>query len=211
MKKVFDERNASADELWEYYMLEYKSTNAISRYLYDRFFSTIKKIIDSLEPDIKILEVGCGPGESSRRIMSFLKTQHFEASEYDPRLVRKLNELNPGFNLIEESVYEMKREDNSFDLVIMLEVLEHLDEIEKALSELFRVSNKYVLLSVPMEPLWRILNLIRFKYVKAFGNTPGHINHFTPNKLKKLISKFGKVLLLKKPYPWLLCLAEKYK
>ncbi|MGB9696414.1 MAG: class I SAM-dependent methyltransferase [Ignavibacteria bacterium] len=209
MKRAFDESTATADELWEYYMLEYKSTNVISRYLYNRFFNTIKEMIDLLEPDIRILEVGCGPGESSRRIMSFLKKQHFEVSEYDPRLVKKLSETNPEFRVIEESVYEMKREDNSFDLVIMLEVLEHLYDVEKALGELFRVSSKYVLLSVPMEPIWRILNLIRLKYVTDFGNTPGHINHFTPGKLKKLVSKFGKVVILKKPFPWLLCMATK--
>lgn len=209
MKKGFNENTATADELWAYYMLEYKSTNVISRYLYNNFFRTIKEVIDVLEPDIRILEVGCGPGESSRRILSFLKKQHFEASEYDPRLVSKLKETNPEFQVIEESVYDLKREDNSFDLVIMLEVLEHLDDVEKALSELFRVSRKYVLLSVPMEPIWRILNLIRLKYVMDFGNTPGHINHFTPTKLKKVISKFGKVVLLRKPFPWLLCMATK--
>lgn len=209
MKKGFDETTATADELWEYYMLEYESSNFISRYLYNRFFRSIKEVIDSLEPNIRILEVGCGPGESSRRITSFLKNQYFEASEYDPRLVKKLQETKPKFRVIEESVYEMKRENNSFDLVIMLEVLEHLDDVEKALSELFRVSSKYVLVSVPMEPVWRILNLVRFKYVSDLGNTPGHINHFTPSKLKRLISKFGKVVLLKKPFPWLLCLATK--
>ena len=44
-----------------------------------------------------------------------------------------------------------------------------------------------MIITVPNEPLWRILNILRFKYLKDFGNTPGHVNHFSKEKLKKII------------------------
>jgi hypothetical protein len=39
--------------------------------------------------------------------------------------------------------------DNEFDLVVCTEVLEHLDNLHAMVDELFRVSNKYVLISLP--------------------------------------------------------------
>ena len=57
----------------------------------------------------------------------------------------------------------------------MLEVLEYLGNPKVALQELFRVYCKYVLISVPYESLWSILNILRGKYVKCLGNTLGYI------------------------------------
>jgi len=39
--------------------------------------------------------------------------------------------------------------DNEFDLVVCTEVLEHLENFHEMIDELFRVSNKYILISLP--------------------------------------------------------------
>ena len=80
--------------------------------------------------------------------------------------------------------------------------MEHLENPEKALSELARITKKYVIISTPNEPIWRILNCVRGKYIKDFGNTPGHINHWSSKSLKKMISKYFKIIEVKKPLPW---------
>ena len=92
-----------------------------------------------------------------------------------------------------DSIYNIDSNDNNYDLVIACEVLEHLEEPEIALSELFRISNKYVLISVPNEPFWRIANFARGKYLNRLGNTPGHINHWSKNGIIDLTSKYGTV------------------
>jgi 2-polyprenyl-3-methyl-5-hydroxy-6-metoxy-1,4-benzoquinol methylase len=129
-------------------------------------------------------------------------------SEYDKRYVQKMKETNFSIPFIQESVYSLKRDDKSFDSIVMLEVLEHLENVELALRELTRVSRKYVVISVPHEPVWRILNLIRGKYVKYLGNTPGHINHWNPMTLKSLLSKYGKVKNIYLPLPWIIAVLE---
>jgi len=207
--KEFDERSASVDELWEYCLEEYKNKNPLIQILLDNFFKKIEKIVSFLGNNLKILEVGCGAGESSRRIAAMLNTQHFEVSEFDERYVKKLKEINFPFRITQESVYALKRDGNEFDCVLLLEVLEHLDNVHLALMELFRVSRKYVVISIPNDPLWRILNMMRFKYLKYFGNTPGHINHWSKRGFKRLISKYGKVLEIYTPVPWIVVLAEK--
>ena len=72
------------------------------------------------------------------------------------------------------------------------------------------MSKRYVIIGVPREPLWRFLNMCRFKYLKHYGNTPGHLNHWSKKSLVKLIeNKFGKVIAIESPIPWTIVLAEK--
>jgi len=205
----------TTDELWEYNKLEYESQNPISKILYANFYKKIDIIIRKyIEERFSVLEVGCGAAESSLRIhftLSNLKPKvPFEASEYDIRYVEKINSLNYPFKVTHETVYNLKRDNGAFDLIFLLEVLEHLEFPEKAVEELFRVSSKYVVISVPNEPIWRMANMARFQYLKDFGNTPGHINHYNEKKLAKIIKPYGKVIKVFKPFPWLIMLAEKY-
>jgi len=205
---VFDDKNATADELWEYCLLEYQSNNPIVQYLISNFFSRIKLIINTLDKNDRLLEVGCGAGASSIKIAGMLSGQHYEVSEYDERYVQKMREKNFIIPFAQESVYSLKRPDKSFDCIIMLEVLEHLEDVELALRELTRVSRKYVVISVPFEPVWRSLNFIRGNYIKDLGNTPGHINHWNPITLKSLLSKHGKVIKTYLPLPWIISVLE---
>jgi ubiquinone/menaquinone biosynthesis C-methylase UbiE len=214
-KKFVGFEKMSMDELWEYNKLEYESQNPISNYLYSNFYTKIDSIlINYTQNSNRLLEVGCGAAESSLRIYKALvaldKETTFEASEYDVRYVEKINSLNFPFKVINENVYQLKRKENEFDMIFLLEVLEHLEFPVDAIKELFRVSSKYVVISVPNEPIWRFANMARLQYLKDLGNTPGHINHFNENKLTKLIAPYGKVVKVFKPFPWLIILAKKH-
>jgi ubiquinone/menaquinone biosynthesis C-methylase UbiE len=87
------------------------------------------------------------------------------------------------------SIYQIPYSDNDFNLVTCTEGLEHLEKPYEALEELYRVTNRYVVLSVLNEPIWRILNLSGFTYIRNLGNTPGHINHWIPKNIKSLLVK----------------------
>ncbi|MEO8209864.1 MAG: methyltransferase domain-containing protein [bacterium] len=208
-KKYEEFSEMSEDELWDYCMLEYNSTGFINKHIIENFYNKIKLALDELNNYQSVLEIGCGAGESSKRIFEMLYGRHFEASEYDSRYVRKLKGLNLPYKVTQESVYNLNRSNSEFDVILLLEVLEHLEDVENALSELFRVSKKYVIISVPNEPIWRIANMARLKYLKDFGNTPGHINHFSASSLKKILSKYGEIKKVYRPFPWIIVLAEK--
>lgn len=89
-----------------------------------------------------------------------------------------------------------------------LETLEHLDDPLAALRELKRVSRKYVIVSVPREPLWRILNCARGKYLGALGNTPGHINHWSTRGIRRFVAQELTVIDHRTPLPWSMVLAQ---
>ncbi len=194
--------------MWEWCLKEYESENPVARFLFNNFYSRIERVVSLLDKDDRILEVGCGAGVSSRRINAMLGGQRFEVSDVDSRYVSKLRTTDFPLPVRQESVLALDRPDKEFDCIFMLEVMEHVPDYEKALSELFRVSRKHVVISVPNEPLWRMLNVLRARYVKDFGNTPGHLNHWSPRSFRKLVSHYGDIVRMYTPLPWIIVLAR---
>ena len=61
--------------------------------------------------------------------------------------------------------------DQAFDLVLAIEVLEHVPGPESALAELARVCSGTLVASVPFEPIWRAGNLARRPLRRRAGAT----------------------------------------
>ena len=89
-----------------------------------------------------------------------------------------------------------------------IEVLEHVPEPEATLSEMARVARRHLLVSVPREPMWRMLNLARGAYLREMGNTPGHINHWSKVSFHSLLSRYGAVQEVRTPFPWTMLLVN---
>lgn len=185
--------------------------------LLDGYFLSVQDLVSdsgvATRKHVKAIELGCGEGFSTERLRKMLPSNiELRASEFVESLVPKARKRNPGVTITQESIYETKHKANSFDLIFLLEVLEHLDYPDKALAELARIlkPNGFLVLGVPREPLWCALNMARGKYLRHFGNTPGHLNHWPSFALKKDIEKhFGPVLITRKPLPWTQVLAQK--
>jgi hypothetical protein len=71
-----------------------------------------------------------------------------------------------------------------------------------------RVASRYLLVSVPREPLWRGLNMARGAYLKDLGNTPGHVNHWTKGSFVELLGRHGEVTEVRSPLPWTMLLVQ---
>ena len=88
-------------------------------------------------------------------------------------------------------------------------VVEHVDDPEKGLKELVRVTGKNLLLSVPNEPWFMMANFLRGKNLSRWGNDIEHINHWSTEKFKKFVGKEIAVKKVIRPFPWTLLIAEK--
>lgn len=189
----------------------------IGRKLLDNYFKSVDSLVKASgvagRKKLKAIELGCGEGFSTQRLRDLLPDNvELQASEYVKALVPKAQKRNPGVKISQESAYETKHADNTFDIVFLLEVLEHLDYPDKALKEISRIlkPDGYLILGVPREPLWCSLNMARGKYVRHFGNTPGHLNHWTSFMLRRYINRhFGNIIESRRPLPWTQVLAQK--
>jgi len=77
-----------------------------------------------------------------------------------------------------------------------------------ALRELARVARRDVVVSVPREPIWRIANMGRGKYLRELGNTPGHINHWSKGAFVSVVADELAVRQVRAPFPWTMVAAE---
>jgi len=117
--------------------LHYYYKNYDSKRRFCSYWHQIQEII-SLKPK-KILEIGIGSGFVSK----YLRDKKFNLITYD---IDKT--LRPD---VVGTILKAPFADQSFDVVACCEVLEHLpyEDFPKALREIYRLSKKYAILSLP--------------------------------------------------------------
>jgi len=190
---------------------KYQKANMLTAFVIKRFFKSLAKIIHGRHYK-SVLDVGCGEGVPLLGIFSeFPSGNSINGVDYDEIKLLMIKNNIPQGNFVKGNIYNLPYKSKSFDLVLCLEVLEHLSYPQKALEEIKRVSSQDILFSVPDEPLWSFLNVVRLKYMKNFGNTPGHCQKWSSPNFQKLVKRYFKIKLVKKVIPWtvVLCSQEK--
>lgn len=180
---------------------KYHSKNPIARHLMNNFLKTFDAHLRRIRPQ-KCLEVGCGEGYLLSHIDQLFPGTYLEGIDFSQEIIDFARLKNPDVYFKQASVLDLPYESDAFDLVIACEVLEHVDAYTKALSEIQRVGNTHFIFSVPQEPVWRYLNMTRLKYVGQFGNTPGHLNHWSKKAFLRLIEPYFKIEFELSPFPW---------
>jgi SAM-dependent methyltransferase len=157
----------------------------------------------------KVLEVGCGEGYIANLINHSCLPAKVFACDLSTNHIKQAKESYPGVIFFIASIYNLPFKDGSIDLVIASEVLEHLDDPDLALKELERVTMEPLIISVPREPLWRFLNMIRGRYLTHFGNTPGHCGHWSKRGFIEFLNKRLEIIKVSSPLPWSICFCRK--
>ena len=189
------------------YYDKFNTKNPIAKRLVAGFREFFRTYYGKLPSGLRVLEVGCGEGYILEMAKERSPTS-IHGFDVDMPILRQARERIPVAKISLADARNIPYGDRSFDLVICCEVLEHIDRPEDALRELKRVSAGYLIVSVPHEPIWRVLNLVRGKYLSDLGNTPGHVNHWSSNDFADLISRYFTVRAIRRPLPWTMILAQ---
>ncbi len=184
--------------------------NPIQRMLLDNFYRHVFALLQNV-PSGSILDVGCGEGFTLAKLKEAGIGKRLEGIEYNKRAIALGKKENPAIKITQGSIYELPYKSNVFDLVLCTEVLEHMDDSKKALMELVRVSNKYLLLSVPNEPFFMLAQLLRGKNWSRWGNDIEHINHWSFASFQKFVNPQVKILKISIPFFWTIILGVKRK
>jgi 2-polyprenyl-3-methyl-5-hydroxy-6-metoxy-1,4-benzoquinol methylase len=189
---------------------KHTSSNPLQKLLIMRFHEKIFSYINKLSIT-NLLDVGCGEGF----VMKELIKQNKKISIFG--LDRNYHSLSWGRNhiihnepVLCSNAMLLPLEDNTQQMVICLEVLEHLDDPKSCLNELIRVASQYILISVLNEPFFRIANFLRGKNLSRLGNDIEHVNLFTAKKLNALIpTNRVKIIEHSFIFPWQIILGQK--
>ena len=189
---------------------KYGSSNPVVKWMMKGFESALSDLVAKASPH-DIHEIGCGEGYWVLNWNELgMAARGCDFSTHVIELARE-NAVERGLSpsLFEpRSIYDLEAGHDSADLVVCCEVLEHLENPGAGLQALQRVVGKHLIVSVPKEPLWCTLNLARGKYIAHFGNTPGHIQHWSKGGFIKLVSMYFDIIEVKNPLPWTMLLCK---
>jgi len=184
-----------------HFQTKWLSRNPLVRYANRRFRDTLLDLISCCGPRT-ILDAGCGEGINLLTLSEAgaWKLQGIDLDEASLSIAR--DALDPAIPLQRGDLEALPFEDASFDLVLGTEVLEHVHDPDSALAEMARISRRHLVLSVPREPLWRIANMARGRYLPRMGNTPGHVNHWSGAAFTRFVRQRVRVLERRHPGTW---------
>jgi SAM-dependent methyltransferase len=165
------------------------------------FFAHLRELVEPLGAE-SVLDAGCGEGETIARLQDVLPERVSAVDVLDESVAYTRRRL-PSVDASVASIYELPFADDSFDLILCLEVLEHLDRPADGLAELARVSRRDVVVSVPYEPYFRIGSLLRGKYLRQLGNHPEHVNHWNRRSLASFVRSRLDPVDIDVAFPWL--------
>lgn len=187
---------------------KYNAKNPLQHYLLERFLKTVIRQARIIHPK-SILEAGCGEGFILERLYKANIGQKNVGIDFSDAAISLAKKERPHLDIRKGDICRLPFKDNSFDLVLCCEVLEHLKDPKKALSELHRISGKYVILSVPNEPWFKLANFLRGKNVSRFGNDIEHINHWSGDSFEAFAGTKFTIFTRKHPFPWTVLVGEK--
>lgn len=183
---------------------KYNNKNPLMSIVISRFLRQVKLLTESLGRD-DILDVGCGEGF----VINFLKNKNIIGLDISEGALTIAKIKNPENRFLIGDIHNLPFRKDDFGIVIVTEVLEHIVKPEKAIDEIKRVSKRYCIFSVPNEPYFRLMDLLRGENISRFGNDIGHIQNWSSIEFIELLEKYFNLLEVKKPFPWTLVLCEK--
>lgn len=182
---------------------KYQSRNPIARHLVHGFMTAILQLVEETgQKDVH--EIGCGEGH----IIGMLARNGYRVrgSDIEPAAlaVARSESARHGLDLRldQKSIYDLDPDNDSADVVLCCEVLEHLTDPAAALDRLLGITRKDLIVSVPREPIWHLLNMTRGKYLHALGNTPGHYQHWTRRMFIDFVAARSEIVSVRSPLPW---------
>ncbi|MFY9580945.1 MAG: class I SAM-dependent methyltransferase [Gaiellaceae bacterium] len=188
---------------------KYGSTNPVVRRLMTGFEGTLAQLFEQAAP-ASVLDVGCGEGVLTHQWAERLGERRIVGIDLDDAKLKAewAGRRRANLEYLTMAAEHLPFADDEFDLASAIEVLEHVPDPEHTVAEMARVARRHLLVSVPREPLWRMLNVARGAYLKDLGNTPGHVNHWSKGSFVRLLERHGAVVEKRSPFPWTMLLVR---
>lgn len=181
---------------------KFEQKNPLVQWALRGFDESITELVAYTDPD-HILEVGCGEGHITKLLLEYTSA-HINAVDISEQILeiarREVNSDRVGFEI--KNILDLDPQKVHAPLVVCCEVLEHLEDPAEGLRRLAEAAKPFAILSVPREPIFRTLNFLRGTHIRAFGNSPGHLQHWSTRGFLRFIEREFDILEVRQPLPW---------
>jgi len=128
---------------------------------------------------ISVLDAGCGTGLLLQQILEKYPSAEVTGLEYSAQglEIAKARLPKADFNTIDLSEQNLGKK---FDLITCIDVLEHIDDDRAALNNLLAMTGKYMILSVPLGPLFKVET-----------ERIGHVHGYSRREVQKKLQEAG--------------------
>ncbi len=206
----------SLEKLPSYYeSVDYISHTDGNRSVFEKMYQFVKgialknklKLINAQSPKGRILDIGAGVGD----FLQVVKNNGWQTIGIEPSEKAKTIAKTKGVSFV-ENLSEL--EDNSFDIITMWHVLEHVPDLENQIKELKRLvkPSGTILIAVPN---FKSFDALHYGKYWAAYDVPIHLWHFSKKAIKKLFAAedlhLVKILPMKFDAFYVSLLSEKYK
>jgi len=191
---------------------KYRYTHPFVRERLEGFFRTVSILMSRLDSK-NILSLGCGEGLDLRRIYdgSPNRADGYWGLDLNVDALRMSVTVlgDVPFRAICGDVANLPVKLQKFDLILCLELLEHLLNPRGVIEQISRQYIGYCIFSVPNEPLYRLTRMLLFRQnIRYFGNHPEHMNHWSAAAFQRLLAKYFRIDKVEKSFPWTVVLCK---
>lgn len=187
---------------------KYLKKNPLRRYFIQQYLDSVLELAQ-LTTAKQALDVGCGEGFVMRHLRDYLPTLQVSGVDIEPSVLKVARYQNPDRLLTISSAEQLPFADQNFDLVFCNEVMEHLPSPATALQELSRISARYLILSVPREPHYRLANMVAGANWSRWGDDIDHLQRWTRKQFIDMLSQQFEIMQINAPFPWIMVLCKK--
>ncbi len=165
-----------------------------------------QRIIEGINPkqDEKIIDLGCGTGYYLFLLSNLSLKLYLTGFDFDRKAINEAQDLlGEKISFITGNLHNMPFRNKNFDKAVMSEVLEHVDDDEKVLKEVYRILkiNGTLVTSVPSinypflwDPInWLLQHFFKTHIKKGFfsGIWSGHLRLYNLGDLKRKFERAG--------------------
>lgn len=187
---------------------KYQTGNPLVRRLIARFLDRVVTRAAALRPR-RIVDLGCGEGMVAAALHEHLPFEfEYRGVEINPAAIVSARQRLPGIAIDLGDLLNLEPQRGWADLVVCVEVLEHLANPQAAVERIRLWTARSALVSVPWEPYFRLGSLLRGKYLRSLGNHPEHVQHFNPTSLHALLAPHFDEVRVERCFPWLIAVAR---
>ena len=139
---------------------------------------------------ISALDIGCGDGYLCGAWQQRGAAREIWGVDYAQARVERAITRVPRGHFSVQTAHHLAFADRQFDLVSLVETLEHLEEPERVLREAARVTRRYVVITVPYQ---EDLDVHRYTcpYCLNRFHAAGHLSRFDERRVAELFQRAG--------------------